>query len=225
MNISVMAWKCYPYYRPCTRGTTGPLQWRHKERDGVSNQRRLGCLHNCLYRRRSKKTARFGVTGFCKGNPPVTGGFPSQRTSNAENVFDWWRHHARLDSPRKTYKGRCFNYWLSSLLLLLLLLQYWTSNWIAGDLTHCNDFPTVTNRCLNGGNFIAMWNHTNIIQLPFSMRSCDISMMKIKLNLTMVFFHGWGSGAVLCSNSGEGVSHFVCIAYINKQWYLLWNVS
>ena len=26
-------------------------------------------------------------------NPPVTGGFPSQRASNAENVSIWWRQH------------------------------------------------------------------------------------------------------------------------------------
>ena len=32
--------------------------------------------------------------GFCEGNPPVTGGFPSQRASNAENVSIWWCHHA-----------------------------------------------------------------------------------------------------------------------------------
>ena len=30
---------------------------------------------------------------FCEGNSPVTGGFPSQRTSNAENVSIWWRLH------------------------------------------------------------------------------------------------------------------------------------
>ena len=28
------------------------------------------------------------------GNPPVTGGFPSERASDAENVSIWWRHHA-----------------------------------------------------------------------------------------------------------------------------------
>ena len=26
-------------------------------------------------------------------NPPVTGGFPSQNSSNTENAFIWWRHH------------------------------------------------------------------------------------------------------------------------------------
>ena len=40
-----------------------------------------------------RKTSKLGVTGLCKGNPPVTGGFPTQRASNAENVSIWWRHH------------------------------------------------------------------------------------------------------------------------------------
>ena len=36
-----------------------------------------------------EKKSQLRVTGLCEGNPPVTGEFPSQRTSNAENVsFD-----------------------------------------------------------------------------------------------------------------------------------------
>ena len=73
-----------------------PLQWRHNERDGVSNQRRLGCLLNFFFRRRLKKTSKLSVTGLCEGNPPVTGEFPAQRTSNTENVSIWWRH-AQVD--------------------------------------------------------------------------------------------------------------------------------
>ena len=45
-----------------------PLQWRHNEPDGVSNHRRLGCLVNRLFKRRSKETSKFRVTGFCAGN-------------------------------------------------------------------------------------------------------------------------------------------------------------
>ena len=33
------------------------------------------------------------VTGLCAGNSPVTGEFPAQRASNAENVSIWWRHY------------------------------------------------------------------------------------------------------------------------------------
>ena len=36
-----------------------------------------------------KWTSKLGVTGFCEGNPPVTGEFPSQNASNAENVSVW----------------------------------------------------------------------------------------------------------------------------------------
>ena len=41
-----------------------------------------------------KKTSNLRVTGLCAGNSPVTGEFPAQRASNAENVSIWWRHHA-----------------------------------------------------------------------------------------------------------------------------------
>ena len=49
-----------------------------------------------------RKISKLRVTGLCEvippeplceGNPPVAGGFPSQRASNAENVSFWWRHH------------------------------------------------------------------------------------------------------------------------------------
>ena len=69
------------------------LHWRHNERDGVSNHRRLDGLLNRLFRRRSKKTSKLRVTGLCEGNSPVTGEFPSQMASNAENVSIWWRHY------------------------------------------------------------------------------------------------------------------------------------
>ena len=59
----------------------------------VSNHQRLDCLLNRLFRRRSKKTSKLRVTGLCVGISPVTGEFPAQRASNAENVSIWWRHY------------------------------------------------------------------------------------------------------------------------------------
>ena len=41
---------------------------------------------NRLVMRRSKKTSKLRVTGLCAGNSPVTGEFPAQRASYAENV-------------------------------------------------------------------------------------------------------------------------------------------
>ena len=74
----------------------GSLQWRHDERDGVSNHQPHDCLLNRLFRRRSKKTLNLRVTGRCEGNSPVTGEFPAQRASNAESVSIWWRHHIAI---------------------------------------------------------------------------------------------------------------------------------
>ena len=47
-------------------------------------------------RRRSKKTSKLRVTGLCERNSSVTGEFPAQRASNAENVSIWWRHHEQV---------------------------------------------------------------------------------------------------------------------------------
>ena len=76
----------------------GPLQWRHNEHDGVSNHQPHGCLLNRLFSRRSKKTSKLRVTDLCEGNSTVTGEFPAQRASNAENVSISWRHHAKRSS-------------------------------------------------------------------------------------------------------------------------------
>ena len=65
------------------------LHWRHDGRDCVSNHQPHDCLPNRLFRRRSKKTSKFRVTGLCAGNSPR----PTQMASNAENVSIWWRHH------------------------------------------------------------------------------------------------------------------------------------
>ena len=60
----------------------------HDGHDVVSNHQRLECLLSRLFRRRSKKTSKLYVIGVC-----VTGEFPAQMASNAEDVSIWWRHH------------------------------------------------------------------------------------------------------------------------------------
>ena len=75
------------------------LEWRHNERNGVSNDRRLVRLLNRLLKRRLKIASKLRVTGLCEGKTPVTGEFPAKRVSNARNVFIWWRHHAKLNYP------------------------------------------------------------------------------------------------------------------------------
>ena len=53
----------------------------------------LMIVYSAVYPRRSSKqqqqqqnTPKLGVTGLCVGNSPVTGEFPTQRTSNVENI-------------------------------------------------------------------------------------------------------------------------------------------
>ena len=41
----------------------------------------------------AKKTSKLRVTGLCAGNSPVTGEFPAQMASYAENISIWWCHH------------------------------------------------------------------------------------------------------------------------------------
>ena len=72
-----------------------PLQLHHYGRDGVSKHQLHDCLLSRLFRRRSKKISKLRVNGLCAGNSTMTGEFPAQRASNAENVSIRWRHHAK----------------------------------------------------------------------------------------------------------------------------------
>ena len=53
----------------------------------------LDCFLNSCSGKHGRKTSKPVLLAFCDGNPPVTSGFPSQRSSNAESVFMSWHHH------------------------------------------------------------------------------------------------------------------------------------
>ena len=88
INIHTFKWNvCIPsldYVLISNKQCT--LQWRHNERDSVSNHRCLYSLLNRLFRYRTKKTSNLRVTSHCEGNSLMTSEFPAQRTSNAGNV-------------------------------------------------------------------------------------------------------------------------------------------
>ena len=63
------------------------LEWRHNERNGVSNHRRRNGLLNHLFRRRSKTTSKLCVTGPCEGNSPMAGEFPSHKGPVTQKMF------------------------------------------------------------------------------------------------------------------------------------------
>ena len=82
-----------------------PLQWRYNGCDSVSNHQPHDCLLSRLFRRRSKKSSKPRVTGHCAVNSPVTGEFPAQMASNAENVSIWGRHHVVERTGAKDCNG------------------------------------------------------------------------------------------------------------------------
>ena len=84
-------WATVRYFMTPTTDYT--VQWRHYGRDSVSNHQPQDYLLNRLFRRTSKKTSKFRVTGLYVGDSPVTGEFPAQMASNAQNVSIWWRYH------------------------------------------------------------------------------------------------------------------------------------
>ena len=68
------------------------LQWRHNERNGVSNHRRLVCSTVCSgadQRKHQSSASLAFVMGIHRW--PVDS--PAQRASSAENVSIWWRQH------------------------------------------------------------------------------------------------------------------------------------
>ena len=79
------------------------MQWRHHEwwlfhygddmKNIVASRITANYLFNRLFRIISKKTSKPALLVRCEWNPPVTGGFPSQRVSNAESVSMLWRHY------------------------------------------------------------------------------------------------------------------------------------
>ena len=65
------------------------LQWRHNERDDVSNHQRLSVCSTISSGADQRKHQSFASLAFVI----VTSGFPSQRVSDVVNVSIWWRHH------------------------------------------------------------------------------------------------------------------------------------
>ena len=62
------------------------------------------------------------VTGLCNGNPLVTGGFPAQRASNADNVIIGLRHHGpklnwTLSHQQPVYEDAASPVWLGILIM------------------------------------------------------------------------------------------------------------
>ena len=103
----VTAWSCIPRY--CTQHYTNTGRslrltnwwtnrwWLHYNDVIMSAMASqiisFMIVYSIVYSGADQKISNLRVTGLCVGNSPVTGEFPAQRASNAENVSIWWRHH------------------------------------------------------------------------------------------------------------------------------------
>ena len=73
-----------------------PLHWRHNDHDGVSDHHAASRLFTQPFiqtqiKEDIKAPRHWPLCGEFTG----TGEFPAQRTSYAENVSIWWRHHVK----------------------------------------------------------------------------------------------------------------------------------
>ena len=136
-------------------------------------------FHNCLFRRRSKKTSNLRVTGLYVGNSPVTGEFSAQKASNAENVSISWRHHV-------------FSVFISFVWIHILVLNNF--NWYK-----CNKQCPWTNGMLS-----FLWRHIDcdgvsnhqphdcLLNRLFKRRSKKISKLRVRLAFVRGIFTGDG---------------------------------
>ena len=131
----------------------------------ISNHQPHDCLLSRFFRRRSKKTPKLRVTGLCAGNSPVTGEFPTQMASNAENVSIWWRHHVNSIIGSVAHTPPMFpllyiSWWvdvnidlpqaipMSSLCCLFHVIcknKHWSANWTELNLEKNNHIMTHEN--------------------------------------------------------------------------------
>ena len=57
----------------------------------------LAIVYSTVYSGADQKKHQGSASlALCAGNSPVTGEFPAQKASNAENVSIWWRHRVML---------------------------------------------------------------------------------------------------------------------------------
>ena len=66
----------------------------------ISNHQPHDCLLNLFIQAQIIETSKLRATGLCAGNSPLTGEFPTQKASYADNFSIWWRHHATRQAEK-----------------------------------------------------------------------------------------------------------------------------
>ena len=135
------------------------------------------------------------VTGLCEGNSPVTGEFPSQRASNAENASFWWSHHGTACYHRHWYNfSQCNTYCVYKTVITLVKHG-----------SDCTPFPMQCGSC---GHFSQKrsWNtpYSSSVRVRYV-----FSFLSSKLDGSFTL-----SLAVLCR-----ISCYNGLRYIQRLWH------
>ena len=186
------------------------LQWRHNGCDGVSDHQPYDCLLNPLFRRRWKKPSKLHVTGLCEGNSPVwrvTGEFPVQRASDAENVSIWRRYHIGTD--------------LDLCVIFVLIRMYYNTaarNPMVYTQTYIHIYSYIQN-CLRRTDFrVAMSNRC---------RPNDLYYLAYGMKCVFIYTYGWSGfcyshhlmqAITLCKFIHSVNQHEICICG-NRWWW------
>ena len=148
------------------------------------------CLLNRLFRYRSQKTSKLRVTGLCAGTSPLTGEFPSQRASNAENVSIRWRHHVTEMNQRWPYRfdsssgGVPLRYDLRQQINILdtyIMYQIYASNGTISLVTFLLSFSNRYNIQFNviwllENSSLQIFTHATTAQLPCNVQNMERSI-------------------------------------------------
>ena len=97
------------------------LKWRNNERHCHSNHRRRDFCSTICSRAHQRKHWNPALLAFVRGNPPVNSGFPTQRASNAENVYMLWHLHATTHFE-KTHCEKMVIPWPARIMVYTILI-------------------------------------------------------------------------------------------------------
>ena len=83
-----------------------PLEWRHYERDGVSNHPPRDCLLNRLFKTHIKETSNLRVLAFVRGIHRWPVNSPHKGSVTRKMFSIWWRHRDSDYNPIKKHCAR-----------------------------------------------------------------------------------------------------------------------
>ena len=74
----------------------------------------LTSVYSTAYRAQIKENLKAPRHWPLSGNSPVTGEFPAQMASNAENVYTWWRHHVynQVNAEYRNFLDKFKRHWM-----------------------------------------------------------------------------------------------------------------